>query len=96
MDAIQKMLAMSLVLGLLGGGLWWLRRKGLAQFSHPGFRKCERKMQVVEKLPLSPGHSLHLVRVGGRTLLVASSPGGCALLEASAGDGLPRGQEPVR
>ena len=96
MEAIRQMLAMCLVLGLLGAALWWLRRKGLAKFSHPGFGKSERKMQLVEKLALSPGHSLHLVRVGGRMLLVASSPGGCALLEASAGEGLPVGQEAAR
>jgi flagellar biogenesis protein FliO len=96
MEAIQQMLAMCLVLGLLGGGLWWLRRKGVAKFSRPGFGKSERRMQLMEKLSLAPGHSLHLVRVGDRTLLVALSPGSCALLEASIGDGLPRGQEPVR
>ena len=95
MEAIRPILAMCLVLGLLGGSLWWLRRKGLAQFSRPGLGRSQRRMQVVEKLPLSPGHSLHLVRVGDRTLLVASSPGGCALLEASAGDGPPRGSEPL-
>ena len=95
MEAIQPILAMCLVLGLLGGSLWWLRRKGLAQFSRPGLGKSERRMQVVEKLSLTPGHSLHLVRVGDRTLLVASSPGGCALLEATPGDGLPRAPEPV-
>ena len=96
MEAIRQMLAMCLVLGLLAGGLWWLRRKGLAKFSHPGFGKSERQMQLVEKLALSPGHSLHLVRVGGRMLLVASSPGGCALLQASAADGLLQGREPAR
>lgn len=96
MEAIQPILAMCLVLGLLGGGLWWLRHKGLAQFSRPGLGKSERKMQVVERLPLSPGHSLHLVRVGDRMFLVASAPGGCALLEASTGDRLSRGLEPVR
>jgi len=87
---------MCLVLGLLGGSLWWLRSKGLAQFSRPVSGRRERRMQVIEKLSLSPGHSLHLIRVGDRTLLVASSPGGCALLEASAGDAAPRGPEPVR
>ena len=97
METIQQMLAMCLVLGLLGGALWWLRRKGVAQFSRPGFGKGgDRKMHLMEKLPLSPGHSLHLVRIGDRMLLVASSPGGCALLEALPGDGPSRGPEPVR
>jgi flagellar biogenesis protein FliO len=91
MEAVQQMLAMCLVLGLLGGGLWWLRRKGFARFSTPVFGKSERKMQLLERLSLAPGHTLHLVQVEGRTLLVASSPGGCALLDAA-----PRGPEPVR
>ena len=94
MEAVQQMLAMCLVLGLLGGALWWLRRKGFARFSTPVFGKSERQMQLLERLPLSPGHALHLVRVEGRTLLVASSPGGCALLDAS--NGAARGPEPVR
>ena len=96
METIQQMLAMCLVLGLLGGILWWLRRKGLARFSNSGFARSERRMRVVERLPLSPGHSLHLVRIGGRTLLVASSPGGCAVLETSACDGTQQGEGPAR
>jgi len=94
MEAIQPILAMCLVLILLGGALWWLRRKGLAQFSSSSFGKTNRRMELLERLPLSPGHTLHLVRVGGRVLLVASSPGGCALLEADAG-GMRRDQEPL-
>ena len=32
-------------------------------------------------LPLTPQHSLHLVSVAGRTLLVAVSPGGCMVVD---------------
>jgi flagellar biogenesis protein FliO len=38
-------------------------------------------LQSIERLPLTPQHSLHLVRVAGRTVLIAVSPGGCSLLD---------------
>jgi len=38
-------------------------------------------MQALERLALTPHHSLHLVSVGGRTLLVAISPGGCTVVD---------------
>lgn len=85
MDAIQPMLAVLLVLGMLGGTLYWLRTKGLARFNGKGLgafgRSGARQMQSIERLPLTPQHSLHLVSVGGRTLLVAVSPGACTVVE---------------
>jgi flagellar biogenesis protein FliO len=82
MDAIQPALAALFVLGLLGGTLYWLRSKGLARFNTKGFgRPSTKQMQVVERLSLTPQHSLHLVSVGGKTLLVAVSPASCTLLE---------------
>jgi flagellar biogenesis protein FliO len=90
MDAIQPVLSVLLVLGLLGGTLYWLRAKGVARFRGKGFgafgRQGGRQMQAIERLPLTPQHSLHLVSVGGRTLLVAVSPGGCTVVD---GVGLP-------
>ena len=71
------------VFALLGGMLWMLRRKGLASFrfvakaSGPG-----RQLQVIERLPLTPQHSVHLIRVADRTLLIGVAPGGCTLLES--------------
>jgi flagellar biogenesis protein FliO len=41
-------------------------------------------MKTIERLPLTAQHSLHLVSVGGRTLLVAVSPGGCSVIEGVA------------
>jgi flagellar biogenesis protein FliO len=40
-------------------------------------------MKVVERLALTPQHSLHLVRVGERTILVAAFPGGCSRVDSS-------------
>ena len=82
MEAIQQTLVVFFVLALLGGSLCWLRRKGLAQFNMKGIgRPSGRRMQSIERLALTPQHSLHLVDVGGRTLLIAVSPGGCSVLD---------------
>jgi len=82
MESIQQALTVVLVLGLLGGALWWLRRKGMAQFAFktPGGGK-RRSIQVIERMALTPQHSLHLVRVADRTMLIAASPAGCSILE---------------
>jgi flagellar biogenesis protein FliO len=85
MEAIQPVLTVLFVLGLLGGALYWLRAKGLARFDGKGIgRPGVRQMRVVERLALTPHHSLHLVTVGGRRLLVAASPGGCTVVDAAA------------
>ena len=81
MDAFQQTGSVVLVLGLLAAALWWLRRKGLAQFAVGGLRrKAERRMELIERLPLTPNHSLHLVRVADKTVLIALSPSGCTVL----------------
>jgi len=82
MEVIQQTLVVVFVLGLLGATLYWLRGQGVARFNGKGVaRGAARRMQTIERLPLSPQHSLHLVNVGGRTLLIAVSPGGCSLLD---------------
>ena len=84
MDSIQPVLAVLFVLGTLGGALYWLRAKGVAKFNGKGFgRSGARQMHALERLALTPQHSLHLVSVGGKTLLVAVSPGGCTVLEGA-------------
>jgi len=80
MELIRQMLAVSGVLLLLAASLWWLRRRGLARFG--GSAGPQRSMQAVERLALGPQHALHLVRLGGRGLLVGVSPAGCTLLES--------------
>jgi flagellar biogenesis protein FliO len=81
-EAIQQVLTVLFVLALLGGTLFWFRGKGLASIwargMHPG---GTRRMQSIERLPLAPQHSLHLVRVAGKVLLIGVSPGGCAVLD---------------
>ena len=79
MEVIQQTLVVVFVLGLLGGTLYWLRSRGVAQFKVKG--GSTRRMQTIERMALSPQHSLHLVNVSGRVLLIAVSPGGCSLLD---------------
>jgi flagellar biogenesis protein FliO len=82
MEAIQQGLVVLFVLGLLGATLYWLRGQGIARFSGKGAgRGGARRMQIIERLSLSPQHSLQLVNVGGRVLLISVSPGGCSLLD---------------
>jgi flagellar biosynthetic protein FliO len=85
MDALRELSAAGAVLLLLAGCLWWLRHKGVARF---GARGGPRVLQVVERTALSPHHSLHLVRLAGRGLLVGVSPAGCTLLESFEWDRL--------
>jgi flagellar biogenesis protein FliO len=73
-----------LTLLLLGGTLWFLRHRGFAAFSWKLPKGGnERRMRTLERLPLNPHHSLYLVEVDGRTVLIATSPGGCSVLEGA-------------
>ena len=81
MESMPQALSVLFVLSLLGAALWWLRRKGMAAVNFPGSgRGRPRSIHVVERRALTPHHSLHLVRVEERTMLIAASPGGCTIL----------------
>ena len=85
MESLQQVFSVGFVLALLIGTLYWLRAKGLARFTPGGIgRRRSRRMEAIERLPLTPQHSLHLVRVAGRVLLIAVSPSGCSILDGSS------------
>ena len=71
---MREVLAVCGVLLMLGAAVAWLRRRTP--------RAGGRRLAAVERLALSPHHSLHLVRLAGRGLLIGVSPAGCALLES--------------
>jgi len=84
MEPVRQILAAVVVLGLLGGTLYWLRRVGAARLTVKGLgRASNRQMRSIEQLRLTPQHSLHMVKVGDRILLVVLSPGGCSVLSTS-------------
>ena len=81
MEFVSEIAAVAAVLGLLGASLWWLRQRGFAGIT-PVRRGAGRRMECLERLPLGPQHTLHLVRLGEKALLVACSPSGCSLMES--------------
>lgn len=84
MGLAEQLWAVVLVLGLLCGGLWVLRNRGLATFR---FRNrivdANRQLRVLDRVPLSASHSLHVVQFADRVLLIGIAPSGCTLLESS-------------
>lgn len=85
----RQVLSILLVFALLGFTLWKLRRGGNpVAFRAPWRRTAAgaRAMESMERLPLTPQHALHLVRIHGREIVVATHPQGCTLL-SDAGKG---------
>jgi flagellar biogenesis protein FliO len=72
-----------LVFALMGGLLWFAKRRGMASFPiGPRRGSNGRRLEVLERVPLTPQHALHLVRVAERTVLIATAPSSCTLLDA--------------
>ncbi len=92
MDILQQVAAVAVVLGLLAGALWWLRRRGFAAMLPVG-RAAGRRLEPIERLALGPQHTLHLVRLDDRALLLAASPGGCVLLDSLPAGAIAAGRE---
>jgi flagellar biogenesis protein FliO len=85
MEAVRQILSVLLVFALLGGALWALRQQSGVMFRGWPRRTAGRTkaLEPVERVSLTPQHSLHLVRVGGREFLVATHPRGCTFLTES-------------
>lgn len=95
MFEIGQMAAVVGVLTLLALTLWFLRTQGIAGVM-PVRNKPARRLECLERLPLGPHHTLHLVRIGETSLLVASSPGGCSLVQSFPQDAVVNQREGVR
>jgi flagellar biogenesis protein FliO len=78
METVPQVLAVAGVLSLFASMLWWLKRQGFARAKRSA---RGRQMECLERLPLSPQHTLHLVRLGQTMMVVASSPSGCSLVQ---------------
>jgi flagellar biogenesis protein FliO len=84
--ASRQVVSVLLVFSLLGLALWKLRRPGNSIGSL--WRKPSgdaRALETVGRLALTPQHALHLVRVHGREMVVATHPQGCTLLGENSG-----------
>jgi flagellar biogenesis protein FliO len=98
MVEVRQLAAVAGVLTLLVLTLWILRRRGIAGLAGimPVRSKPARRLECLERLSLGPHHMLHLVRMGETSLLVASSPGGCSLVQSFPQDAVAIQREPVR
>jgi flagellar biosynthetic protein FliO len=83
---LGQTIAVFFVLLLLAATLWLLRRRGLATFSTVVAKRLSKQklMQVVERVPLTANHSLHLVRIQDRVILIGVSPSGCQQIDSFA------------
>lgn len=65
------------------GGFSWLARNGARrlQSSLPLIGKGTRCLESVERLNLTPNHSLHVLRIAGQTVVVAVYPSGLRVVE---------------
>ncbi len=88
MDVIRQSLAITFVFLLLWAALWFLRkRRGIS------FSKGRSNKQILEsraRLALTAQHSLHLIRIADRELVVAVHPAGVTVLSD-----LPRSAVPL-
>lgn len=91
MNLFPQSIGILAVFVLLGLTLWWLKRKGAIQMASflPSRRTArhtrgsERLLDRVEGLQLSPTHSLSLIRMADRGILIGISPAGFYLIESS-------------
>jgi flagellar biogenesis protein FliO len=92
LEILPQLLAVFGVFALLGLTLWWLRRKGAVElrsylpgrFSTSRGRSQTRLLGRVEALQLTPTHSLSLVRLADRAILIGTSPAGFHLVESTS------------
>jgi flagellar biogenesis protein FliO len=66
-----------LLLAAAAAALWWAKRSGSAM-TLPG---RQRRLKVLERLPLSRGAALVVVEYDGRTLLIGQSGDRLSLIE---------------
>jgi flagellar biogenesis protein FliO len=87
MDLMRQSFAITLVFLLLWVCLWWLKRRGIAtlggRLRQPDGR---RDLELLQRLNLTPQHSLQLVRIKDRSLLVAVHPAGVTVLRETESD----------
>lgn len=85
----QLLVSLLLVVVLIYAVHYALRRWGTAGLA----LRQSGPATVVQSVPLSGGHLMHVVQVGGRTVLVGTGPGGVRTL-AQWADDQPVEQEP--
>jgi flagellar biogenesis protein FliO len=94
MDVLRQVFSVLLVFSLLGAVLWLLRRGGRISFQGLARKRAlgnSRSMVAVERLALTPQHTLHIVRINGREVLVATHTQGCSVVTTAADQAMKAG-----
>jgi flagellar biogenesis protein FliO len=77
-ELLQQGLALAGVFVSIGAALWFVKTRNAPLFKKLG---SERRMQVIERVALTPQHTLCLVRVGERLVMIGTAPTSCQLME---------------
>ena len=85
MELTQQITMILVVFGLLGGLLWLMKRRGSLRLTP---RRSDARLEVLERVALTPQHALHLVRFSGKVVLIGTAPSACTLLDQSTQDSL--------
>lgn len=87
-DFGRQLLAIVFVLGLLCTLAWKLRggRLTLPAAFRTTATDSGSRMELVERLSLTPQHGVHRLRIQGRDLLISTHPSGCSLLAELDGE----------
>jgi flagellar biosynthetic protein FliO len=86
MDIVKQSLAITFVFVLLWVALWFLRKKGAVRIGLARRSSAPDILETQGRLALSAQHSVHVIRVGERELVLAVHPQGVTLLcELTAG-----------
>ena len=88
MELTEQIAMILAVFALLGGLLWMLKKRGIATLPLGSRSANSRRLEVMERITLTPQHALHLVRVSGKLVLIGTAPSNCTLLDAAVSDEL--------
>jgi flagellar biogenesis protein FliO len=81
LELLEQMLIVLAVLVVFGGGLWLLRKRGLVHLNVVSRSSKRRNTEVLDRVTLTAHHSIHVVRLADRILVVGVWPNGCNLLD---------------
>src|SRR5258708_35512356 len=100
MELAEQIAMVLVVFALLGGLLWLLKKRGMAALPL-GFGTVRRRgaatrrMEILERVPLTPQHAIHLVRVAGKAVLIGTAPSPCTILDATLAEAFPAALPPT-
>ncbi|HLJ46803.1 MAG TPA: flagellar biosynthetic protein FliO [Bryobacteraceae bacterium] len=78
---MQQFGAVGLVLLMLWATAWLLKRKAGMPLVTSKTRRGVRRMEELDRTRLTAQHSLHLIRVDQRTMILAVHPGGVVVVD---------------